>query len=102
MAQGGHAGDGPAFGIVCAPGQRYHPAIVAQAAATLSQLFPSHFWMALGSGEAINERITGERWPTKKERNERLMECADIIRRLLKGQTVPYKGLATTRSIVKV
>jgi coenzyme F420-dependent glucose-6-phosphate dehydrogenase len=82
-------------GVVCAPGQRYHPAIVAQAAATLSQMFPGRFWMALGSGEAINERINGERWPTKAERNERLLESANIIRRLLNGEVVSHKGLVT-------
>jgi coenzyme F420-dependent glucose-6-phosphate dehydrogenase len=82
-------------GVVCSPGQRYHPTIVAQAAATLSQMFPGRFWMALGSGEAINERITGERWPNKQERNQRLLECAHIIRRLLNGETVSHKGLVT-------
>ena len=48
------------FGVVNAPGQRYHPAIIAQAIATLAQMFPGRFWAALGSGEASNERITGE------------------------------------------
>ena len=56
------------FGIVYAPGQRYHPAIVAQASATLAAMFPGRFWMALGTGEAVNEHITGDRWPTKPER----------------------------------
>src|ERR687895_2170518 len=46
------------FGVVTAPGQRYHPAIVAQAAATLAELFPGRFWMALGTGEFSNEHIT--------------------------------------------
>src|SRR3954467_12878692 len=45
------------FGVVTAPGQRYHPAIVAQAAATLCELFPGRFWVALGTGEASNEHI---------------------------------------------
>ena len=53
------------FGVVNAPGQRYHPAIVAQAAATLSEMFPGRLWVALGTGEASNEHITGERWPPK-------------------------------------
>ena len=48
------------FGVVNAPGQRYHPAIIAQAIATLSSMFPGRFWAALGSGEASNERVTGE------------------------------------------
>jgi coenzyme F420-dependent glucose-6-phosphate dehydrogenase len=80
-------------GVVCSPGQRYHPAIVAQAVATLADMFPERFWIALGSGEAINERITGKRWPSKQERNARLLECADIIRRLLDGETVTHRGL---------
>lgn len=48
------------FGVVNAPGQRYHPAIIAQAAATLCAMNPGRFWMALGSGEASNEHITGD------------------------------------------
>ena len=60
------------FGIVNAPGQRYHPAIIAQAAATLCEMFPQRLWIALGTGEASNEHITGEGWPPKGERTERL------------------------------
>jgi probable non-F420 flavinoid oxidoreductase len=80
------------YGIVCSPGQRYHPAIVAQATATLAEMFPERFWIALGSGEALNERITGEKWPIKPERNERLLECATIMRRLFNGETVTHHG----------
>ena len=53
------------FGVVNAPGQRYHPAIVAQATATLAEMFPGRLWVALGTGEASNEHITGEPWPRK-------------------------------------
>jgi probable non-F420 flavinoid oxidoreductase len=81
------------FGVVCSPGQRYHPAVVAQAIATLGEMFPSRFWISLGSGEAINELITGEKWPKKSDRNARLLECATIIRRLLRGETVSHDGL---------
>ena len=81
------------FGVVCAPGQRYHPAIVAQAVATLAEMFPERFWISLGSGEALNERITGEKWPAKDERNARLKESVDIMRRLLDGETVTHHGL---------
>src|SRR5690554_144526 len=76
------------FGMVCAPGQRYHPAVVAQAFATLGELFPGRFWAALGSGEALNEDITGEPWPPKTARNERLLECYHSIKKLLRGETV--------------
>jgi len=80
------------FGVVCAPGQRYHPAIIAQAAATLGVMFRDRFWLAIGSGQALNEHITGERWPSKDERNERLRECADIMRAMWAGETVNHRG----------
>lgn len=80
------------FGVVNAPGQRYHPAIIAQAAATLNVMFPDRFWIAVGSGQLLNEHITSERWPTKPERNERLRECVDIMRRLWVGETVTHRG----------
>jgi coenzyme F420-dependent glucose-6-phosphate dehydrogenase len=80
------------FSMVCAPGQRYHPAIIAQAIATLCELFPARINFELGSGEALNEVITGEDWPSKKIRNERLLECVMIIRRLLTGEKVNYTG----------
>jgi G6PDH family F420-dependent oxidoreductase len=83
------------FGVVNAPGQRYHPAIIAQAAATLSELFPGRFWLALGSGEASNEHITGGRWPPKAERRARLGEAVAVIRALLAGETVTHDGLVT-------
>jgi probable non-F420 flavinoid oxidoreductase len=83
------------FGVVNAPGQRYHPAIVAQAAATLTELFPGRFWLALGTGEASNEHITGDRWPAKAERRARLGEAVAVIRALLAGETVSHQGLVT-------
>lgn len=83
------------FGIITAPGWRYHPAIIAQAAATLAEMFEGRLWVALGSGEAINEAITGEPWPEKAERNARLFECVDIIRGLLAGETVTHRGRIT-------
>ncbi|HEX8313734.1 MAG TPA: TIGR03885 family FMN-dependent LLM class oxidoreductase [Flavisolibacter sp.] len=83
------------FGVVCTPGYRNHPAIVAQASATLAEMFPDRFWIALGSGEALNERITGEKFPVKSERNERLLECHQIIQQLLQGETVTHFGRVT-------
>ena len=80
------------YGVVCAPGQRNHPAIVAQAAATLAEMFPDRFFLSLGSGEALNESITGEKWPIKSERNARLLESAEVIRRLFRGETVTHHG----------
>lgn len=81
------------FGIVCAPGDRYHPAVAAQAAATLCEMFPNRFWMALGSGEALNEHVTGATWPPKDVRRARLRECVDVMRALFHGETVDHQGL---------
>ncbi|MDQ1142763.1 TIGR03885 family FMN-dependent LLM class oxidoreductase [Pedobacter agri] len=86
------------FSMVCAPGQRYHPAIVAQAIATLAEMFPERFLVALGSGEALNETITGEKWPEKSIRNERLLECHAIISQLLSGEKVSHKGLVSVEN----
>jgi probable non-F420 flavinoid oxidoreductase len=80
------------FGVVNAPGQRYHPAIIAQAAATLATMFPGRFWAALGSGENMNEHITGDMWPRKEVRDARLEECIDVIRRLFAGEEVTHEG----------
>lgn len=80
------------FGTVTAPGQRYHPAIVAQYSATLAEMFPGRFWMALGTGQNMNELITGDRWIGKDERQERLEECVAVIRRLHAGEEVTHRG----------
>ncbi|MDQ4060940.1 MAG: TIGR03885 family FMN-dependent LLM class oxidoreductase [Pseudomonadota bacterium] len=83
------------FGVISAPGYRYHPAILAQAAATLAEMFPERLWLALGSGQRLNEDMVGLPWPAKPERNARLRECADIIRALLRGETVTHRGRVT-------
>lgn len=78
-------------GVVNAPGQRYHPAIIAQAAATLAEMFPRRHWVALGTGQYLNEHITGERWPTKDERTERLRLAVDVMRALWAGEEVSVR-----------
>ncbi|MFJ5699695.1 TIGR03885 family FMN-dependent LLM class oxidoreductase [Arthrobacter sp. NPDC093139] len=83
------------FGVVNAPGQRYHPAIIAHASATLASMFPERFWVALGSGENMNEHITGDPWPLKETRQQRLEECVSVIRRLHAGEEVTHHGLVT-------
>jgi probable non-F420 flavinoid oxidoreductase len=83
------------FGVVNAPGQRYHPAIVAQAIGTLGAMFPGRFWAALGSGENMNEHVTGDGWPRKEVRQRRLRECVDVIGRMLDGEEVSHEGLVT-------
>lgn len=85
------------FGTVNAPGQRYHPAVIAQAAATLADMYPDRFWLSVGSGEALNEMITGAAWPRKLERTQRLIECIDVMRALWRGETVDHQGLVTVR-----
>jgi len=81
------------FGTVCAPGQRYHPAIIAQAVATLARMNPGRVWLAVGSGEALNEVLTGDPWPDKDARNARLETCVDVMRALWAGETVTADGL---------
>ncbi|QEH39123.1 F420-dependent glucose-6-phosphate dehydrogenase [Aquisphaera giovannonii] len=81
---------GLTFGTVCAPGQRYHPAIVAQASATLASMFPGRFWVALGTGQYLNEHIDGAPWPAKPERQARLLEAVKVIRALWAGETVDH------------
>jgi coenzyme F420-dependent glucose-6-phosphate dehydrogenase len=83
------------IGIISTPGYRYHPAVLAQAAATIGEMYEGRLWLALGSGEAINEAITGEYWPEKSERNARLLECVDVTRRLFAGETVTHRGRIT-------
>ena len=81
------------FGVVNAPGQRYHPAIIAQAVATLEEMFPGRFWLCAGSGEAMNENITGENWPSKDIRNQRLKECVEVMKKMWTGDYVTHHGL---------
>lgn len=81
------------MGFVNAPGQRYHPAIVAQGLGTLAEMYPGRVSVALGTGEFSNEHITGDGWPDKPTRNARLRECVDVIRALLAGDEVTHHGL---------
>lgn len=78
-------------GVTC-PLQRVHPAIVAQAAATVSELADGRFFLGVGTGEALNEHITGQRWPPVDVRREMLVEAVAVIRRLWAGDTVDHHG----------
>ena len=80
------------IGVVTAPVQRYHPAVIAQAIASLAEMYPGRFWAALGSGENLNEHITGDPWPPKSERDARLLECAHVMSELLAGAVVTRRG----------
>jgi F420-dependent hydroxymycolic acid dehydrogenase len=77
---------------VTCPTLRYHPAIVAEAFATLSQLYPGRIFLGMGSGEALNEQAATGEWPEWRERWDRLIEAAAVIRQLWTGQTVKHRG----------
>src|SRR5262245_16069858 len=77
---------------VTCPTMRYHPAIVAQGAATLALLSNNRFSLGLGSGERLNEHVVGMGWPGVAERHERFGEAVDIIRGLLAGTLQNYVG----------
>jgi len=84
-----HVTFGP--GVTCAS-YRYHPAIIAQGAATLATMFPGRFWLGIGTGEALNEHIVGGEWPDAPVRLERMVESIDIIKQLFSGKKVRYTG----------
>ncbi len=77
---------------VTPPGYRYHPAVLAQAAATLEAMYPGRFYLGLGAGEALNEHIVGEYWPEAPVRLERLMESIEIITKLFTGKKIKHRG----------
>jgi coenzyme F420-dependent glucose-6-phosphate dehydrogenase len=87
-------------GVTC-PSFRMHPAIVAQASATLAAMYPGRHWLGLGSGEALNEHVVAGYWPETPERISRMFEAIEIIRKLFTGKDVKHEGkffkLETTR-----
>lgn len=82
----------PLMSCVTCPTTRYHPAVVAQKAATVQLLSEGRFRLGLGSGENLNEHVVGGGWPSAHERLEKLEEATDIIRRLLDGEHVNHHG----------
>jgi G6PDH family F420-dependent oxidoreductase len=78
-------------GVTC-PTTRIHPAIVAQAAATAQIQLEGRFWLGIGSGENLNEHITGERWPETAVRQERMVEAIEVIRLLWEGGLKSHHG----------
>jgi G6PDH family F420-dependent oxidoreductase len=77
---------------VTCPTMRYHPAVVAQKAATMQLLSDGRFMLGLGSGENLNEHITGEGWPPIAQRQDMLEEAVHIIRALHTGELVTWQG----------
>ena len=93
------AGDlGP--GVTC-PSFRWHPAMVAQASATLATMYPDRHWLGLGSGEALNEHVVAGYWPEAPQRIAMMFEAIEVIRKLFTGRDVKHDGryfrMETTR-----
>src|SRR5258705_13929300 len=78
----------PLMTYVTCPILRYHPAVVAQKAATMQLLSDGRFTLGLGAGENLNEHVIGQGWPPVDLRHEMLSEAVQIIRRLFAGETV--------------
>src|SRR6187200_2504903 len=78
-------------GVTC-PLIRIHPAVVAQAAATCASLMPGRFFLGLGTGENLNEHVTGSRWPAPDERIEMLEEAIEVLRLLWEGGEQTHRG----------
>jgi G6PDH family F420-dependent oxidoreductase len=78
-------------GLTC-PIIRYHPTIIAQAAATIAVMSEGRFSLAIGAGERLNEHVTGARWPSVPERHEMLAEAIDIFRALWGGGVHTIRG----------
>ena len=91
-------------GVTC-PSFRFHPAVVAQAAATLEAMYPGRSWLGVGAGEALNEHVIAGYWPEAGERSLRMFEAIEVIKKLfdasLAGKDVKHSGtwfkLETTR-----
>lgn len=91
-------------GVTC-PSFRFHPAVVAQASATLEAMYPGRHWLGVGAGEALNEHVVGGYWPEAGERSLRMFEAIDVIKKLfaasVAGKDVKHQGrfftLETTR-----
>ncbi|HVN10785.1 MAG TPA: TIGR03557 family F420-dependent LLM class oxidoreductase [Kineosporiaceae bacterium] len=82
-------------GVTC-PSFRFHPAIVAQAAATLEAMYPGRTWLGIGSGEALNEHVIAGYWPEAGERSQRMFEAIELIKKLfdssVAGKDVRHAG----------
>ena len=77
---------------VTCPGFRYHPAVIAHAAATLGAMYPGRFWLGLGAGEALNEHVIGGEWPEIGVRSSMMFEAIEIINKLFGGSVVRHHG----------
>ena len=83
---------------VTCPGFRYHPAVIAHAAATLGAMYPGRFWLGLGAGEALNEHVVGGQWPEIGVRSAMLFEAIEVIAKLFTGERREAPRASTSRS----
>ncbi len=88
-------------GVTC-PTMRIHPAIIAQAAATVGAMMPGRFFLGVGTGENLNEHILGEKWPEYEIRSEMLEESLEVIRFLWEGEQASHYGTFFTVENAKV
>ncbi|MEV0531848.1 TIGR03557 family F420-dependent LLM class oxidoreductase [Kitasatospora sp. NPDC050463] len=84
--------DLPVTTLVTCPTVRLHPAVTAQAAATSGVLLDGRFTLGVGTGEALNEHVHGDRWPSFDERAEMLAEAVEVMRELFTGRQVSHRG----------
>ena len=77
---------------VTCPGFRYHPAVIAHAAATLGAMYPGRFFLGLGAGEALNEHVIAPVWPEVPIRSAMMFEAIEVINKLFTGEVVRHKG----------
>jgi G6PDH family F420-dependent oxidoreductase len=82
---------GVCVGVTC-PIIRIHPAVIAHAAATSALLLGERFVLGVGTGEALNEHVHGDRWPVPDERRAMLEESIEVMRALWTGETIDYRG----------
>ncbi|MCA1710948.1 MAG: TIGR03557 family F420-dependent LLM class oxidoreductase [Actinobacteria bacterium] len=80
------------YTAVTAPTVRIHPAVIAQAAATVQVMFDGRFGLGVGTGEALNEHIFGDAWPSAEVRLEMLEEAVQVLRALWSGNVVRHRG----------
>lgn len=92
----------PLMTFVTCPTMRYHPAVVAQKAATVAQLSGGRFSLGVGAGENLNEHVVGKGWPPVDTRHEMLHEAIEIIRDLWHGEYVTYHGKHFTVNSAKL
>ncbi|MFE5534791.1 TIGR03557 family F420-dependent LLM class oxidoreductase [Streptomyces sp. NPDC056492] len=82
----------PVTTLVTCPTTRMHPAVTAQAAATSSVLLDGRFTLGVGTGEALNEHVLGDRWPSFDERAAMLEEAVEVMRALFTGRQITHRG----------